>query len=55
MIFLGYQIRNLNTAKNSDEILKLDNEGNYGYLFEVDLEYLTELHATTDDFPLAPD
>ena len=38
-----------------EEILKLDDEGNYGYLFEVDLDYPRELHAATVDFPLAPE
>ena len=33
----------------------MDDEGNYGYLFEVDLEYARELHAATRDFPLGPE
>ena len=37
------------------EILNLDDEGDYGYLFEVDLDYPRELHDTTSDFPLAPE
>ena len=36
------------------QILNLDDEGDYGYLFEVDLVYPRELHETTADFPLAP-
>ena len=36
--FLGYQIRNLNTTKKLHEILKFDDEGDYGYLFEMDLQ-----------------
>ena len=40
---------------NPDNILKLDDDGDYGYLFEVDLEYPRELHTSTADFPLAPE
>jgi hypothetical protein len=36
------------------EIQNLDDEGDYGYLFEVDLKYPRELHESTKDFPLAP-
>ena len=39
---------------NPQHILDLEDEGDYGYLFEVDLDYPRELHATTADFPLAP-
>ena len=42
-------------ATNPQDILNLDDEGDYGYLFEVDLEYPKELHAITGDFPLAPE
>ena len=42
-------------AKKPDEILKFDDEGDYGCLFEVDLKYPRELHASTADFPLAPE
>ena len=40
-------------SKNPSEILKMEDEADYGYLFEVDLDYPSELHATTVDFPLA--
>jgi hypothetical protein len=33
----------------------LEDEGYYGYLFEVDLEYPREIHAATGDFPFAPE
>ena len=45
----------LERLSNPSEILKLEDEADYGYLFEVDLEYPSELHATTADFPLAPE
>ena len=45
----------LEHLSNPSEILKLDNEADYGYLFEVDLDYPSELHAATADFPLAPE
>ena len=41
-------------AENPEEIQNLDDEADYGYLFEIDLEYPRELHETTADFPLAP-
>ena len=41
-------------AANPQEIIDIDDEADYGYLFEVDLEYPRELHADTSDFPLAP-
>ena len=40
---------------NPDNILKLDDEGEWGYLFEVDLDYPQSIHDTTSDFPLAPE
>ena len=45
----------LERLSNPSEILNLDDEADYGYLFEVDLDYPSELHATTADFPLAPE
>ena len=45
----------LERLSNPSEILKLGDEADYGYLFELDLEYPNELHATTADFPLAPE
>ena len=38
-----------------DFILSLDEEGYYGYTFEVDLGYPQHLHHSTADFPLAPE
>jgi hypothetical protein len=38
-----------------DEILDLPDDGEWGYLFEVDLTYPRELHDSTADFPLAPE
>ena len=40
---------------NPTHILNLEDEGDWGYLFEVDLDYPSELHAQTSDFPLAPE
>ena len=45
----------LERLSNPSEILKLEDEADYGYLFEVDLSYPSELHASTADFPLAPE
>ena len=45
----------LERFSNAAEILKLKDEADFGYLFEVDLEYPKELHASTADFPLAPE
>ena len=53
--FLAYWTRNFNTLPKNDEIFKLDNEGNYGYLFEIDIAYPRELHAATSDFSLGPE
>ena len=36
-------------------ILNLDEEGEWGYTFEVDLGYPEHLHHSTADFPLAPE
>ena len=38
-----------------DFILSLDEEGEWGYTFEVDLGYPEHLHRSTADFPLAPE
>ena len=38
-----------------DFILSLDEEGEWGYTFEVDLGYPQHLHHSTADFPLAPE
>jgi hypothetical protein len=39
----------------SDYILNLDDEGEWGYFLEVDLKYPLEIHEKTSDFPLAPE
>ena len=41
--------------QNPDHILSLEDEGDFGYVLEVDLEYPSELHDSTADFPLAPE
>ena len=38
-----------------DFILNIDEQGEWGYTFEVDLHYPTEIHRQTADFPLAPE
>ena len=44
-----------NIEKYSEEYIQsLDSEGDTGYIFEVDLIYPRNLHATHDEFPLAP-
>lgn len=45
----------LQQLSDPTKIQNLDDEGDYGYLFEVDLEYPSELHDATVDFPLAPE
>ena len=42
-------------SSDPSKILQIDDEADYGYLFEVDLDYPNELHAATADFPLAPE
>ena len=37
-----------------DKIMSLDDEGDTGYFFVVDLEYPKELHDAHNDYPLAP-
>lgn len=37
-----------------DEIMNLEDEGDVGYFFEVDLEYPEHLHDWHNDYPLAP-
>ena len=39
----------------SDTILQLDDDGEIGYLCEVDLEYPDSLHDYTSDLPFAPE
>ncbi len=43
------------SAFTRDFILSLDEEGEWGYTFEVDLGYPEHLHHSTADFPLAPE
>ncbi|GFX47828.1 uncharacterized protein TNCV_5002491 [Trichonephila clavipes] len=37
------------------DILKLSDESDVGYILEVDLEYPSDLHDNHSDFPLAPE
>ena len=39
----------------TDFILNIDKEGEWGYTFEVDLHYPSNIHHHTADFPLAPE
>ena len=45
----------LTMAMYEDAIKNIDEEGDIGYFFEVDLSYPHELHETHDNFPLAPE
>lgn len=38
-----------------EEIMSLDDDGNRGYIFEVDLKYPRSLHDKHNDYPLAPE
>ena len=49
--FLWLKEDELQNFINSDEILKLDYDRNYGYLLGVDLDYPQEMHETTSHFP----
>ena len=39
---------------DSLDILSIPEDGKYGYVLEVDLDYPSELHAAHSSFPLAP-
>ena len=43
-----------NMKEWQQDILNLDDEGDTGYFFKVDLEYPEHLHNLHDQFPLAP-
>ena len=49
-----YKYENISNYSVED-ILKLDDNGDRGYFFEVDLEYPKELHNSHNDYPLAPE
>ena len=38
-----------------DDIMKIDAEGDKGYILEVDLEYPESLHDLHNNYPLAPE
>ena len=38
-----------------NKIMQMDDEGDHGFIFEVDLEYPLELHDDHDTYPLAPE
>ena len=52
-------ISNFKWVKNIDEVeqklMKIKNNGSIGYILEVDLEYLQELHDIHNDYPLPPE
>ena len=45
----------LSISAYEEAIKNLDEKGDTGYFFEVDLSYPQMLHKTHDDFPLAPE
>ena len=40
---------------NEENIQNIDNEADIGYVFDLDLEYPSDIHDDTADFPLAPE
>ena len=47
--------KDLDKVADTAEILKVEDDAVYGCLFEIDLNYPREQHATTTGFPLAPE
>ena len=47
--------QDLQHFSNPNNIMNLSDESEWGYLFEVDLEYPSSIHDITADFPLAPE
>ena len=41
--------------KIKKKLMKIKSNSSIGYILEVDLEYLKELHDTYNDYPLAPE
>src|SRR5690606_23052152 len=55
--YLPYKNFKWESANEFDEekIMKLEDESDIGYFFEVDLDYPKELHDLHNDYPLAPE
>ena len=43
------------TNPTTDEVIQTPDDSDEGYIIEVDLEYLKELHDLHNDYPLAPE
>lgn len=48
-------IRKMGLFYDEREILNLTDDGKYGFIFEVDLEYPKELHDQHNDYPFCPE
>ena len=44
-----------NIDKIKQKLMNIKSNSSTGYILEVDLEYLQELHDTHNDYPLAPE
>ena len=49
-----WNLKQNHLALKHGDILNLNDEGDTGYFFKVDLQYAEYLHKTHDQFPLAP-
>lgn len=52
---INQNFNTVNYQKNVAEILNLKEDGDTGYVFEVDLHYPPELHDKHNDFPFCPE